>query len=776
MKEKMNKISVTRQSVELLVAALCLALAGCANLGPEKSSVLPPASIQRPSETAGRVQPVQVEAVPGSIEQTRTETVSPTIIRGTDRMFNPPRLGEEVTVSGEAVLLRFEQAPVTDVVHAILGDVLGLPYVVNQPVTGTLTVHTNSPLPRSQALSVLESVLQANGLAMAVDSSGVYHVGRPESLRGLTRAFTNPRNLPPGQNMVIVPLQYVGATEMADILRPLAPAEAFVRVDTIRNLLVLAGSRANIDGWLDIVRTFDIDILKGMSLGLFPLKYTSVKEVESGLRALIAGTGTIESATPQSGVQSSSGGASGGGAALSLPGPISGVVRLIGIERLNALLVVTPRAHYLDVVRDWIEKLDQPRNGGSEPQLYVYPVQNGNAAHLAGLLSAIYGVGAQSASAAPIPQRAVAPALGEIDLGGGAATGVGLASTGAASAGASSAGTGMVQSMLGDNVKVVADERNNALLIYAPASEYEKVANALRKLDISPTQVLIEASIVEVTLTDELKYGLQWYFNGSLGSDYQGQGQLTSGQTNAIGPINPGFSYSVLNSASQVRAVLTALAQKSLINVISSPSVLVQDNHTAEIQVGDQQPVRSTTTITDGGTTQNSIEYKDTGVALSVTPSVNAGGMVSMDVRQTVTDVGQIDAATGQRSFLQRQFSSRVAVRSGESVVLGGLIRDNSSRGKQGVPLLQDIPLVGALFSTTSTTGTRTELVVLITPRVIRSDADLRALSDEIREHLSGTLGALPSWSAMSPTRSAPEGLLPANDSMIPEASTYPVK
>lgn len=187
-----------------------------------------------------------------------------------------------------------------------------------------------------------------------------------------------------------------------------------------------------------------------------------------------------------------------------------------------------------------------------------------------------------------------------------------------------------------------------------------------------------------------------------------------------------------------MKAVLNTLAEKALINVISTPSVMVLDNHTAAIHVGDQQPIQSQSTVTTGGNVQNSITYKDTGVKLQVTPSVNDGGLVTLDIDQTVTDVGPVDAATRQRSFLERHVSSRVAIRSGESVVLGGLIRDNETEGKSGVPLLMDIPVVGALFSTTTKASSRTELLIFITPRVMEGDEDLRDLNREMRARMQG--------------------------------------
>ncbi|MGD9943729.1 MAG: type II secretion system protein GspD [Burkholderiaceae bacterium] len=344
-------------------------------------------------------------------------------------------------------------------------------------------------------------------------------------------------------------------------------------------------------------------------------------------------------------------------------------------------------------------------------------------------------------------------------LGGGIGSALGGARTGIGGAG-TAGGPMLSQVNLGPQVRVVADDYNNALLIFAPRSEYSKIEAALRRLDIAPTQILIEASILEVTLADELTYGLQWYFTNSQ-SGWLGAGLLNLNQSGSIAPTQPGFSYSITNPAGQIRAVLNALADKSLLNVISTPSLLVLDNHTAAIHVGNQQPIQSATTVTDAGRETRSIQYKDTGVVLNVTPSVNAGGMVSMTINQTVTDVGQVDAATGQRTFLQRQVQSRVAVRSGETVVLGGLIRDNTSRGKQGLPVLQDIPIVGALFGATRHTTSRTELLIMITPRVLRSDADLRDLTTEMRDRMQRL------W--MEPVRSV---LMPneGNNEITPDA------
>lgn len=734
----------------LCAVLIALLLAGCAT---DRHIDKPVASAQEVIATT-RSQPT-MPAADDLIPQ-----VEPILIPGSDIMIATPSARGAISGKGEKVSLRFEKAPIEEVVHAVLGDLLGLDYAIMSPLTGEITVYTQRPVARDQVLDLLESLLQANGFGIAQDAAGRYRVGKADLVSGTIPPPSRPAALPAGSGSVIVPLQYISAVEMADILRPVASDAAIVRVDSVRNLLMLAGSRNQIEGWLELIATFDVDFLKGLSVGLFPLVNVSAMDVDATLRAMFGEQGIATADSAAAGGVAAVGQAAPGGAVSALGaapggrggglGPLTGLVRILPIERLNALLVVTPRAHYLQQARVWIERLDRPGELGNDVRLYVYPVQNGNAQHLGSLLGALYGGGDVRGTARQ--DSGVAPALGQTGTLGSARS-AGLQGSSSASAGtlggaststnANAQGGGgpeLSRVDLAANIRVVADDRNNALLIYASGHDYRRLVTALRQLDVSPVQVLIEASIVEVTLTDELRYGLQWYFKGGAdGGGRTGIGILTNSESGGIGPISPGFSYSIFSSGGQIRAVLNALAGKSLLNVLSSPSVMVQDNRTAFFQVGDQQPIQSATTVSDtGNLTTESIQYKDTGVELSVTPTVNAGDMVSMTVDQSITDVGPIDDATGQRSFMKRQVSSQVAVRSGETIVLGGLIRDNKSNTRSGIPLLHDIPLVGNLFGSTSVETTRTELLVMITPRVVRSEQDVRAVGAEIRQRMNG--------------------------------------
>lgn len=733
----------------------------------------------------------------------------PRIIRGNDQVIAPAK--PAATPGGGPLTFSFEDAPVADVVRTVLGDIMGVPYVLHPPIAGTVTLASRNAIAPDQAVFLLESALQANGLALARDARGTYHVGRADMLRNVgsdVRQASPRAPLSPGFGAIVIPLNYIGAGEMASILRPMVPADAIVRVDTVRNLLVMNGTRTQAEGWLELVNTFDVDLLKGMSVGVFPLKHASVKEIEAALRlvsggsAAAAGGASPANAAGGAGAQAAAARtqAQTGSAATAVLGegnPLFGALRIMPIERINAILVVTPRAAYLDEARRWIERFDQPTDSGGEPQLYIYQVQNVNAKHLANVLSGIFG--GQTNTTGNVANSGVAPGLSTMTGNSfgqsSSAFGGGFGSSNAFSGGGFSGGSfgGNFANRTGNQsfnnlgnrnnqntggqqqqavaaasiggIRVMADELNNSVLVWSTKAEYTKIEATLKRLDLPPTQVLIEATIVEVTLGDNLNYGVQWTFSDSRdNSSFTGVGNISGLASGSLGGVTQGFSY-LLRKGGNTRAVLQALSDKSQLKVISSPSLMVLDNHTAAINVGNQQPIRSAIITSDTSlNTADTIQYKDTGVGLTVTPSVNSGNLVTMQVDQTVTEVGDpVGSANNQPSFLQRQISSKVAVRSGESVVLGGLIRDNTTSGKTGVPLLQDVPVLGKLFGTNRNNNTRTELLVVLTPRVVRTDVDIREVSEDLRDRLKGLksfetlgIGTKPSGVDSVPQRSAP--------------------
>ena len=706
----MKTLRLTAATALLLLASSCTTISGTTSMdvAANTDSTEPEPTL---ATSASELAASKVE------ENEETRAQEAVVYKGSDRHVKMPKRQEPVKFLGEDVSLNFEQAPLSEVTHAIMGDILKLDYVVDHPIQGQVTLRTRTPIPRDQLLNVLESLLKSNNTIMIRGSDGRYLITGTNRGTKLAPGVSNPRDAAAGYSTIIVPLQYISAANMAEILKPVAEESAFVRVDNARNLLMLAGTRAQLDGWLDIVATFDVDQLAGMSVGLFPLENSSVEEVSLALEAMMN--------TKEGG------------------GNLKDMIRVVPVERLNSILIVTPRAHYLDSVQGWIERLDAAHYTEYDQRLYVYPVQNTTASRLAKLINSIYTGqgGGQYDDRGPGDRAGVAPGMSPETVGssGGSAFGNRSQSSGSTVASMSVDGIAGGREAVAD-VRVVADDDNNALMIYATAMQYRIIESALDQLDVVATQVIIEASIMEVSLTDELNYGLEWTFKNGLGSDYSGEGFLSS-LADATEPasIVPGFSYTVTNSIGDVSAVLNALAKESLLNIISSPSVMVLDNHSAYIHVGQQVPIIDSQTeslASDSDRVTQSISYRDTGVKLEVKPSVNAGGLVTMDVKQSVTDVGEIDAATGQRAFLERNIESRVAVRSNESVVLGGLIRENASTASQGVPWLHSIPVVGSLFGTDTDTSNRTELLVIITPRALYNESELRDVSNEMRARI----------------------------------------
>jgi general secretion pathway protein D len=662
------------------------------------------------------------------------------------------------------VTFNFVDTNIREVVRSILGDTLGLNYVIDPNVQGMVTVQTSRPLPRESLVAALESILGLAGAALVQDGLLYTIVPAAEAPKGAIAPTLGRRRAATavGVGVHIVPLRFIAAEEMAKMLEPVAPSGGVLHVDKARNLLLLSGTDRELVNLFEMIDLFDVDWLKGMSFALYPVEAAEAKAIADELELMF-------------GEKSES--------------PMAGLLRLVPIERLNMILVISPFAAYLDDVGTWIERLDR---GGetTEQRLFVYYVENGRAGELASILREIFALSE--------PRRDervdLAPGLTPVEIvSTGARTGT-LGTTRQAGAagptrpGQPAAGPGRTTSparqivqaqqqaaaqerarvaeterarqepargtaraaapgrpgeeglapQVSSEIRIIADEANNALVIMATPREYRQIEAALKKLDIIPLQVLIEATIAEVRLNEELRYGVQWFFQGGNHSVTLGEGVATAAASDAVAQFFPGFSY-LFNSA-DIRIVLNALEGVTDVNVISSPQVMVLDNSTAILQVGDQVPVpiQSAVSVTDpAAPIVNSVEFRDTGVILSVTPRVNAGGLVTMDIQQEVSDVvatttSGIDSPTIQ----QRRIESTVAVQSGQTVALGGLIRDSKGVTKSGVPFLQDIPVLGALFRNTTNDTDRTELLVLITPRVVRNEGEARDVTNELRRRL----------------------------------------
>jgi general secretion pathway protein D len=695
---------------------MAVLIAGLSACQSGTSRYQPPPGVRGPTQQVEQQQPG--DAAP-SAEVAAPKPLVPAVERGTGVFLRPRPNPHTATVTRGAaggVTLNVVDADIREVVRMVLQDALGANYVIDPTVQGTITVQTMQPAGAEDLAAILDAVLRINGAALVRDGDlyQVVPIGRA-MVSGVTPTiYPSPEAGMPGFGIRIIPLRFISASEAVRLLEPFAPPGGTIQMDPSRNFLLLAGLPAELDTLSELVASFDVDWLAGMSFGLFPLTSASASDVVVELEEVF---GAAEAR------------------------PLAGVVRFLRIDRLNAVLVISSQPAYVDRAQTWIARLDRV---GGEPQVYVYPVQNGRAADLAGVLSETFSFPTATVGAPDL----LAPGLEPVEI---RSRGFTLAEeevdeeldeADAAQPRLGTAPSGIERRTPGDpasfskgDVRIVADENTNSLVIHGTPQVYKEVESALRQLDITPLQVLIEATIAEVSLQGDLRYGVEWFFRyGDVSLAFS---SLNSGLVSAQ---PPGFTALFANA--DVRAVFNALEEVSDIKVISSPQLLVLNNQTARLQVGDQVPIatQSAVSVTDpDAPVVNSIEQRDTGVILSVTPRVNASGLVLMDIEEETSDVvptttSRIDSPT----IRQRRVASTVAVRSGQTVVLGGLIQDGVDADSTGIPVLHSLPIVGPLFGVKNHTSRRTELLIVITPRVIRSPDQARVATEELRQRLRG--------------------------------------
>lgn len=677
----------TRTSLAGSACVAAILLAGCVERRAIPAQPLPAAPVAE--TTASGTPPVRALRIGGPAGPSASGFVrygdDPDPLR--DALGRAP-LPAALVNDTRPVSLNLADVPVEALADKVLGDVLGAAYVIEQPFDDVASLRTPQPTTRAEVLRLFEQILAARGAALIWTGEAFRIVAAEPDGPALRTAPLDGGGLAAGIGYATraIRLRHAVPSALAEIIRPVAADGAVRTFDDARGILVLAGSQAELAELVRLVALFDVDWLEGMSVGLLPLRHASPAAVaEELLLTLAPDTDATARAT-----------------------------RIVPVERARALLVVTPSAAMLRTVQQLLPHLDYA--AGDDRALYVYPVQNRSAAELAQLVTAVFEGG--GATGGPALPAAAGPADGPAAI-------PAVFTPGAAAPGRGVRGA--------PPVTAVADEQGNALILRADPAVYDAAIAVIERLDAVPSQVLLEVTIAEVTLGDELRYGIEYALKFG---DFQAQ--FADNILGIVGPQPPGLS--LLLSGGNGAVVLNALAGATDVNIVSSPSLMVVDNGTASLQVGDQVPIITQSAVDVSDPTApivNSVSYRDTGVTLSVTPRVSDNGLVLLEIEQDVSDVvptttSGIDSPT----IRQRRIATSVAVSDGESLVLGGLIRDGRRESVRGVPLLMDIPVAGELFRTTEDTVERTELLVLITPRVVRNRADARAVTAELRGRL----------------------------------------
>jgi general secretion pathway protein D len=645
----------------------------------------------------------------------------------------PQRPGVARTSDGQKYTLNLADASVTEGAAAVLGDIFGVNYTVDPRIDSRITLQTTQPVDRAGIAELFESALRTVG-AVVIKNGNVYRVVTSDQAAMGSSLSADPGAQGIGSTSQVVPLRFVAAAEMKRILEPIAPFGGVAQLDGSRNALVLSGNPQEIATMQETISVFDVNVMRGMSFAVVPMRGVEPEAVVEDLNKMF-------------------------GAAAD--GPMAGMVQFVPNARLKSMLIISKQPQYLAEAQTWVRRLDE-QAVGPQRQFYSYVLRNRQAKELVEVLNSMFAseTGGGETGAQPFAPRARTPgrdngavmsqaALADagvsppdrfsaISASGGPSrtfdrfADVPLGAAAGPSGGEGSAAFGAGGPGGEPRIKIVADPTQNALLILAQHSDYKRIERVIANLDIIPNQVLIEATIAEVTLSDDLQFGVRWFFQNKSGSKTGAFGELING---AINSAFPGFSFVAKAGSNQI--TLTALNEIGRVNVLASPSLMVLDKKTATLQIGDQVPVTTqsaVSVVTPGAPVVNSVSYKDTGVILNITPRINESGRVLLDIEQEVSTVQRTTSSgIDSPTFGQRRVKTTVVVNDGEGITLGGLIQDRNSHVASQIPVLGDIPIIGNAFREKRNVIEKTELVIMLTPRVVRDLNEARAVTDEYR-------------------------------------------
>jgi general secretion pathway protein D len=664
-----------------------------------------------------------------------------------------PSGSQEVEAAAGGYTLNFENAPISQVAKSVLGDILNVGYVIDPRAQGTISLSTGRPVEKKDMLYVLENALSANNLVMVRNASG-YRIA-PASEGGIGAVDGGSGSAEPGFGLTVIPLQHVSGTTLTKLLEGFATRPGAIRTDPNGRLLIVVGTGSERQSAVDTVRSFDVDWLRGQSVGMYPVQNSTPEPIVGELEKIMDS------------------GDSGLG---------HGLVKFQPVSRLNSILVVASKPELLRAASRWIARLDEPST--SSASVKVYKVRYGDAKQIAQLLQQVFVTNAGSAES---PTNEIAPGSGvkamsaaerltggvSSNSGGlsgsgglGSSSGLGNSNSSASPTQGGAPRTAAAQfggvpvatlnselNALGDggsggpqlpNVRITADLINNSVLIYARPDEYKRIERTLMQLDRPKLQVAIDVTIAEVTLNDQLNYGVQFFLGGGAISN------TTSGTIPSIinnvasnaGATTTGTGLSgglniIAGHPAAPRVVINALSAITDVKILSNPSLVVVDNGDASLEVGDQVPIStgSANVLSANNAVVNTIDYKNTGVILHVQPHVNYNGSVTLDIDQLVS---QPTGPPLTPTISTREVKSTISVVSGQSVLLAGMIQDQQTKSRDGIPILGQLPYVGAAFGTTGKSQVRTELIMFIRPQIIRDGADASMIAEELRSKMRG--------------------------------------
>ncbi len=670
---------------------------------------------ERESETAIHVrEPAAPPAEKLTALVSGAEPVKPASV-----LAEKPKEKEAKEASEEAadIVFNFDDADLCEVIRTI-AELLNINYIVDPNVKGKVTIHTAGGLRKEELFPVFFQILEVNGLTAIKEGSLHKIVQLKDAPRmPITSRFGRKgEDVSPGERIIIqiIPLKFISAQEMTKLLTPFISAGGTILSHKDSNTLLVVDKGLNVLKVLRLVEAFDVNVFEKFNHRFYYLEYLDSEEIVETLTDIVASYG----------------------------GVAKDIVSIVAIQRLNALLVISSNPQVFEKVDVFIQQLDLPSEE-VDPRIYVYSVKNGEAEDLGSLLNQVFadessakekGTKDQSkkkAETAPFgnplsrknkeakAEEAKAEEGSKVQKESKQTVAIGKTET---------TGSGTLKG----EINITTDKIRNALIIKAVPADYRVIEEILKQIDVLPRQVLIEVTIAEISLDESTELGIEWtYLKGPGGLD-------TSLLDASLG--SSGFAYNI-GMVDRWRSALAFLASQDKVNILSSPSVLASDNKEAKIDISTEIPVASAQyQVYESGTEpvlETTIEYRDTGVLLSVTPHINERGLVTMDINQEVSEQSEYITIGEENkiypSFYKRSVNTTLTVKHAQTIVIGGLIKETKSEGAAGVPWLSKIPILRYVFGKETKSVSKTELIILITPRVIVSLDDIDAVTEEFK-------------------------------------------
>lgn len=592
----------------------------------------------------------------------------------------------------DQLVLSFKDADVSEVVRQVVGEHLGLNYVLDPKVEGRVNLHFEGKISKEDLLRLLSQALRVSGID-TVDQNGVLVIRPVADSAGIPLANVHALDGTDdaGATIIAYRLRHVKAAQVLNVVKPFLTSGRPLMADEGTNSLVFADTAANARTALNLIRSLDIDLLGEMGMEIVPLKGLSPEDAAKSLETLLGKIGGLKGSVSRESLA------------------------FMPLEQYQGLLVFAQDQHVLDIARKWLTALDAQGQEMGE-QVFVYPVENGLAKDITEILTKVYGLDS-GASDDGLTRELVAA--------------VGTDSVAVSSSGG-------IDTRFSGNVFIIPDEVNNFIVVRANPVDYEKVQRAIAALDKLPRAVLIEVIIAEVRLTDQFVYGVEWFLRSNRsvinGKTFQNRGSFDTGVGystsaglggSASSSIPEGFAYFI--GASDFQVLLHLLDEDNKLNVLSTPTLLALDNTEASITIGGKEPILSQSQSTGDTGIINTVQYQDTGIILNVTPHINSSGLVRLEVEQEIRSVNSEQVASVSLNtprFTERTIKTSLVAEDGKTVVIGGIIESEKTVIRTAVPVLGDIPVLGFLFSKKDDTLEKKELLVAITPHVIKRERD----------------------------------------------------